>query len=69
MVLEKLFIADLQKVSGTAEKKLCALGVTKLITECPAMVTTYGDYWYTPYTFLSLNSESTQLFLILTYEF
>ncbi|XP_052777226.1 exportin-2-like [Mya arenaria] len=45
MVIEKLFVADLQKVSGTSEKKICALGVTKLLTEAPAMVSTYGEYW------------------------
>jgi exportin-2 (importin alpha re-exporter) len=37
MVLEKLFIADLQKVSGNLERKICAVGVTKIITESPVL--------------------------------
>ncbi|XP_052256836.1 exportin-2-like isoform X3 [Dreissena polymorpha] len=45
MVVEKLFVADLQKVSGTSEKKICALGVTKILTEAPVMITVYGDLW------------------------
>lgn len=48
MVVEKLFIADLQKVSGTSEKKICAAGVTKLLTEAPAMISNYGELWYLP---------------------
>ena len=42
MVLEKLYIADLQKVSGQQEKKICAVGVTKVLTEAPAML--QGNY-------------------------
>lgn len=45
MVVEKLFIQDLQKVSGTSEKKICAAGVTKILTEAPAMITEYGNLW------------------------
>lgn len=45
MVLEKLFLQDLQKVSGMAEKKICAGGVTKVLTEAPVMLTTYNDLW------------------------
>ncbi|XP_039257797.1 exportin-2-like [Styela clava] len=36
MVLEKLLIADVQKVSGTTEKKICSVGLSKLLTECSA---------------------------------
>jgi len=42
MVLEKLFIAEVQKVSGTTERRICAVGITKILTETPAMIT--GDY-------------------------
>jgi exportin-2 (importin alpha re-exporter) len=45
MVIEKLFIQDLQKVSGTSEKKICAAGVTKLLTEAPSMISEYGQLW------------------------
>jgi len=34
MVLEKLFVADLQKVSGNVDRKICAVGVIKIISEC-----------------------------------
>jgi len=42
MVFEKLFIAEVQKVSGTTERRICAVGITKILTETPAMIT--GDY-------------------------
>jgi len=42
MVVEKLFMADLQKVSGGVDRKICAVGVTKILTEAPAML--QADY-------------------------
>ena len=42
MVVEKLLVADLQKVSGTVDRKICAVGVTKILTEAPAML--QADY-------------------------
>lgn len=46
MVLEKLFLADLQKVAGGIERKIVACGVVKLLTECPEMYTeSYQKYW------------------------
>lgn len=46
MVLEKLYIADVQKVSGTLEKKICAVGMIKLLTETPAMLgADYKQFW------------------------
>jgi exportin-2 (importin alpha re-exporter) len=38
MVLEKLYIADLQKVSGNLDRKICAVGVTKMLCECPVLL-------------------------------
>ena len=38
MVIEKLFIPDAQKVSGPVERKICAVGITKILTESPAML-------------------------------
>lgn len=47
MVLEKLFIMDIQKVSGNMERKICAVGVTKIISECSYLLTTenYLKIW------------------------
>ncbi|XP_060521599.1 exportin-2 [Cylas formicarius] len=46
MVLEKLFIAELQKVTGNVERKIVACGVTKLLCDCPEMCTgNYQKYW------------------------
>nr|CAI5867494.1 unnamed protein product [Callosobruchus analis] len=46
MVLEKLFIAELQKVAGNVERKIVACGITKLLCDCPEMYTgTYQKYW------------------------
>jgi exportin-2 (importin alpha re-exporter) len=47
MVLEKLFVPDLQKVSGNLEKKICAVGVIKIITECAILLTEerYNQIW------------------------
>ncbi|ESP05357.1 hypothetical protein LOTGIDRAFT_205558 [Lottia gigantea] len=42
MVVERLYIQDLQKISGSVEKKICAVGVTKILTEAPIMIN--GDY-------------------------
>uniref|UniRef100_A0A3B4C910 Exportin-2 n=1 Tax=Pygocentrus nattereri TaxID=42514 RepID=A0A3B4C910_PYGNA len=36
MVLEKIVIPEVQKVSGQVEKKICAVGITKILTECPS---------------------------------
>lgn len=46
MVLEKIVIPEVQKVSGTIEKKICAVGITKILTESPAMMDTeYTKLW------------------------
>lgn len=46
MVLEKLLIAELQKIAGDVERKIVAIGVIKLLCECPEMYTgTYQKYW------------------------
>uniref|UniRef100_A0A8I5XVR1 Exportin-2 n=1 Tax=Rattus norvegicus TaxID=10116 RepID=A0A8I5XVR1_RAT len=48
MVLEKIIIPEIQKVSGNVEKKICAVGITKLLTECPAMMDTEYTKLWTP---------------------
>ena len=46
MVLEKVLIPDVQKVTGQTERKICAIGITKLLTETPDMLTNgYIDLW------------------------
>lgn len=46
MVLEKVLITDLQKVSGNIERKITACGIVKLLTDCPVMFTgIYQKYW------------------------
>uniref|UniRef100_A0A671U338 CSE1 chromosome segregation 1-like (yeast) n=1 Tax=Sparus aurata TaxID=8175 RepID=A0A671U338_SPAAU len=48
MVLEKIIIPEVQKVSGPVEKKICAVGITKVLTECPAMMDTEYTKLWTP---------------------
>lgn len=45
MVVERLYLQDLQKVSGHTERKICAVGVTNMLTESPAMIQTYEALW------------------------
>ncbi|XP_065062318.1 exportin-2-like [Rhopilema esculentum] len=45
MVVEKIIIQDLQKVTGPTERKICAVGIAKILTEAPSMLTTYVNFW------------------------
>nr|CAD7397762.1 unnamed protein product [Timema poppensis] len=46
MVLERLFLQDIQKISGPVEKKVTAVGVTKMLCECPQFVDgPYSNMW------------------------
>lgn len=46
MVVEKLFLVDCQKISGATEKKIVAIGITKILTDAPAMLTgEYQAFW------------------------
>lgn len=46
MVLEKLFILETQKISGTVERKIVACGITKLLCDCSELFTgAYQKYW------------------------
>lgn len=38
MVLEKLFVPDLQKVAGNLDRKICAVGVAKILSESPSLL-------------------------------
>jgi exportin-2 (importin alpha re-exporter) len=46
MVLERLYLQDLQKISGDVEQKICAVGVTNVLTEAPAMLHNYEAFWW-----------------------
>lgn len=38
-------LEDVQKVSGKAERKICALGMTRLLTETPELMASYAHVW------------------------
>ena len=48
MVVERLFLQDVQKVSGPTERKICAVGITKLLTDTPAMLAEPCTSLWTP---------------------
>lgn len=72
MVLEKIIIPEIQKVSGNVEKKICAVGITKLLTECPPMMDTeYTKLWQVlhsqvlrNYSFLSCDCKTDQAYFL-----
>ncbi|XP_053981476.1 exportin-2 isoform X2 [Hylaeus anthracinus] len=46
MVIERILIADLQKVSGDIEKKVTAIGISNLLIDCPKMLESpYNSYY------------------------
>lgn len=46
MVIERILCADLTRVTGDIDKKIVAMGVTKILCECPSMLTPpYRNYW------------------------
>lgn len=60
MVLEKVIIADLPKVTDVADRKICAVGVTKILTEAPEMLQpNYVTFWLV--TALLCNYEVPQI--------
>merc|ERR1711962_701181 len=44
MVVKRLQ-EDVQKVSGNTERKICAVGITKLLCETPVMMGNYSEQW------------------------
>lgn len=38
MVVERVLITDLQKISGEIERKVVAVGMSNLLIDCPAML-------------------------------
>lgn len=46
MVVERVFITDLQKISGEVERKVVAVGISNLLIDCPAMLEApYNSYY------------------------
>lgn len=47
MVIERLYALDVQKVSGSTERKICSLGMTKILTEAPQLAPggAYSHLW------------------------
>jgi exportin-2 (importin alpha re-exporter) len=43
MVVEKLFVPDLQKVAGAADRRICAVGVAKILSESPSLVSSEAN--------------------------
>ncbi|XP_043276599.1 exportin-2 [Venturia canescens] len=46
MVVERVILADLQKVSGEIERKVAAVGISNLLIDCPAMVESPYNVFY-----------------------
>lgn len=46
MVLERVLIPDLTRVASEVDKKIVAVGVSKILCECPALlILPYRNYW------------------------
>lgn len=46
MVVERVFITDLQKIAGEIERKVVAVGMSNLLIDCPAMLEApYHSYY------------------------
>lgn len=46
MVIERVFIADLQKISGEIERKITAVGMSNILIDCPAMLENPYNVYY-----------------------
>ena len=40
-----MYFFCIRKVTGLTERKICAVGVAKILTEAPSMLTTYVNFW------------------------
>lgn len=48
MVIERVLVTDLARVAGGIDKRIVAVGVTKLLCDCPAMLMPpYRNFWAT----------------------
>lgn len=47
MLLEKIILPDVQKVTGNVNKKVTAVGIIKILTDSPKLVDgPYSQFWY-----------------------
>jgi len=47
MLLEKIILPDVQKVTGNINKKVTAVGIIKILTDTQKLIgETYAQYWY-----------------------
>lgn len=46
MVLERVLITDLTRVASETDKKIVAVGISKILCECPSLlILPYRNYW------------------------
>lgn len=47
MLLEKIILPDVQKVTGNVNKKITAVGMIKVLTDSPKLIDEpYAQFWY-----------------------
>lgn len=47
MLLEKIILPDVQKVTGNIHKKITAIGIIKVLTDTPKLIDgPYAQFWY-----------------------
>lgn len=47
MLLEKIILPDIQKVTGNISKKTTAIGIIKVLTDTPKLIDgPYAQFWY-----------------------
>lgn len=45
MVLERVLIPDLTKITGDIDRKIVAVGISRILCECPATLAQYRNNW------------------------
>jgi len=51
MLLEKIMLPDVQKVTGNINKKITAVGIIKVLTDTPKLIDgPYAQFWYVTFT-------------------
>lgn len=47
MLLEKIILPDVQKVTGNVNKKITAVGIIKILTDTPKLIDgPYAQFWF-----------------------
>lgn len=51
MLLEKIMLPDVQKVTGNINKKITAIGIIKVLTDTQKLIDgPYAQFWYVIFT-------------------